>query len=223
VIPRLLFAFILATSISGQAAGSEILTGVASVIDGDTLDIHGNRIRLHGIDAPESAQLCLDSDQKPWRCGQQAALVLAERIGRAVVRCEKRDVDRYQRIVAVCSLGNTDLNGWMVRHGWAVAYRRYSLDYVEAENAAQQARAGIWIGRFIDPASWRRGERLKVEGAAHARRCQIKGNISRNGQRIYHVPGDEYYEATRIDESKGERWFCSEDEALKTGWRKSAR
>lgn len=223
MIPRLLFALILVTSISGQAAGSEILTGVASVIDGDTLDIHGTRIRLHGIDAPESAQLCLDSDQKPWRCGQQAALALAERIGRTLVRCEKRDVDRYQRIVAVCRLGDTDLNGWMVRQGWAVAYRRYSMDYVEAENAAQQARAGIWIGRFIDPASWRRGERLQITEKAPARRCQIKGNISRNGQRIYHVPGAAYYEATRIDEAKGERWFCTEDEALKAGWRKSAR
>jgi endonuclease YncB( thermonuclease family) len=223
VIIRLLFALVLIMSTAGHAGGTESLTGVASVIDGDTLDIHGTRIRLHGIDAPESAQLCLASDQKPWRCGQQAALALAERIGRAVVRCEKRDVDRYQRIVAVCRLGDTDLNGWMVRQGWAVAYRRYSMDYVQAENAAQQARAGIWIGRFIDPASWRRGERLQVSGEAPASSCLIKGNISRNGERIYHAPGTADYGSTRIDESKGERWFCSEDEALKAGWRKSAR
>ncbi len=223
MITRILFTLVLIASFAGQAIGAEGLTGVASVIDGDTLDIHGTRIRLHGIDAPESTQLCLDSDQKPWRCGQQAALALAERIGRAVVRCEKRDVDRYQRIVAVCSLGDTDLNGWMVRHGWAIAYRRYSMDYVQAENAAQQARAGIWIGRFIDPVSWRHGERLQIEGDAPARSCLIKGNISRDGERIYHAPGAADYGSTRIDESKGERWFCSEDEALKAGWRKSAR
>jgi hypothetical protein len=134
------------------------------------------------------------------------------------ISVQARRCDR-PRLVAY----DTDLNGWMVRQGWAVAYRRYSMDYVEAENAAQQARAGIWIGRFIDPASWRRGERLKVEGEAHARSCQIKGNISRDGQRFYHLPGAADYASTRIDEVKGERWFCSEDEALKAGWRKSAR
>ena len=223
MIARFLFALIFITSSAGPAMGNESLTGVTSVIDGDTLDIHGTRIRLHGIDAPESTQLCLDPSQKPWRCGQQAALALAEKIGRSVVRCEKRDVDRYQRIVAVCRLGDTDLNAWMVRQGWAVAYRRYSRNYVQDENAAQQARVGIWIGRFIDPASWRRGERLQVAGEVQPRSCPIKGNISRNGERIYHVPGTADYGSTRIDESKGERWFCSEDEALKAGWRKSAR
>ena len=203
--------------------GTESLTGVTSVIDGDTLDIHGTRIRLHGIDAPESVQLCLDPSQKSWRCGQQAALALAEKIGRAVVRCDKRDVDRYHRIVAVCRLGDTDLNAWMVRQGWAVAYSRYSRDYVEDENAAQKARVGIWVGRFIDPANWRLGERLKITQEVPARPCPIKGNINRNGQRIYHVPGAADYASTRIDESKGERWFCSKDEALKAGWRKSGR
>jgi len=82
-------------------------------------------------------------------------------------------------------------------------------------------KAGIWAGRFIEPSRWRRGDRLQASKGRAADACQIKGNISRSGERIYHVPGARDYGPTRIDESKGERWFCSEDEALKAGWRRS--
>lgn len=200
--------------------GETLITGIVNVIDGDTLEIRGQRIRLHGIDAPESAQVC-EIDGNQYRCGQQAALALSDKIGRASVRCEQRDIDRYKRIVAVCRLGEVDLNGWMVRQGWASAYRQYSLDYVGDENAALTARAGIWAGHFVEPSEWRRGKRLKSASETTADACQIKGNINRNGERIYHVPDARDYGPTLIDESKGERWFCSEDEALKAGWRRS--
>jgi endonuclease YncB( thermonuclease family) len=221
---HLIFALAVATSAVGTAAAQSSFVGVASVIDGDTLDIHGQRIRLHGIDAPESGQFC-KKDGKQYRCGQRAALELADKIGRSTVRCEQRDIDRYKRIVAVCRLGNIDLNAWMVRQGWAIAYRQYSRDYVDDESAAQASKAGIWAGRFIEPSRWRRGDRPAVESAKEpaAASCQIKGNISRSGERIYHVPGARDYGPTRIDESKGERWFCSEDEARKAGWRRSVR
>jgi endonuclease YncB( thermonuclease family) len=204
------------------AWGDPFIIGIASVIDGDTLEIRGQRIRLHGIDAPESAQFC-EKDGKQYRCGQQAALALSDKIGRATIRCEQRDIDRYKRIVAVCRLGNVDLNASMVREGWAIAYRPYSLDYVADEHAAQTAKVGIWSGRFIKPSRWRRGDRLTSEKAGDpvAGSCQIKGNISRKGERVYHVPGGRYYGPTRIDKSNGERWFCSEDEARKAGWRRS--
>jgi hypothetical protein len=101
------------------------LVGRASIIDGDTIEIHGRRVRLFGIDAPESRQLC-EVDGKPYRCGQQAALALADEIGQRTVWCEQREVDRYGRMVAVCSAGGEDLGRWMVRQGWALAYRRYS-------------------------------------------------------------------------------------------------
>ena len=219
---RLIFALAVASSAVGTAAAQSTVDGIASVIDGDTLDIHGQRIRLHGIDAPESSQFC-EKDGKQYRCGQRAALALAEKIGRATVRCEQRDIDRYKRIVAVCNLGNVDLNAWMVRQGWAIAYRQYSQDYVGDESAAQAEKAGIWAGRFVEPSRWRRGDRLAAESAKEPAdaSCQIKGNISRSGERIYHVPGGRYYGPTRINESKGERWFCSEDEARKAGWRQS--
>ncbi|MCR9072559.1 MAG: thermonuclease family protein [Alphaproteobacteria bacterium] len=221
-LPRLIFVLLVASSAVGTAAAQSPVVGVASVIDGDTLDIQGRRIRLHGIDAPESGQFC-EKEGKQYRCGQQAALALSDKIGQATVRCEQLDIDRYKRIVAVCRLGNIELNAWMVRQGWAIAYRRYSRDYIDDEGTAQVAKAGIWAGRFIEPSRWRRGERLTAESTSGPAgdACQIKGNISRSGDRIYHMPAGRDYGPTRIDESRGERWFCSEDEARKAGWRRS--
>ena len=134
------------------------MTGIASVIDGDTIEIHGRRIRLHGIDAPESRQQC-ERDGKRWACGKDAAFALADLIDRKPVSCDQRDTDRYGRIVAVCRLGNIDLNGWLVSQGYALAYRRYSRDYVDEEDEARQARAGIWAGEFVAPWDWRQGKR----------------------------------------------------------------
>jgi len=96
--------------------------GTASIIDGDTIEIHRTRIRLHGIDAPEVQQECTWPDGTVWRCGQHAALALSDHIGRAVVRCELRDHDRYGCIVAVYFLVGENLNRWMVTDGWAAAF-----------------------------------------------------------------------------------------------------
>lgn len=138
--------------------GDEIV-GRASVIDGDTLDINGTRIRLHGMDAPESRQSCKVLGR--WsRCGQRASGALARKIGGRPVACEPRDRDRYNRIVAVCRVDGEDLNAWMVAQGWALAYRRYSLAYVQEEGAASASGRGIWQGDFVAPWDWRRGKRL---------------------------------------------------------------
>lgn len=134
--------------------------GHASVIDGDTIEIAGQRIRLHGIDAPESAQHCLDADLRIFRCGQDAANALDHMINDRLVRCEQLGRDRYNRIIARCFLGELDLNEAMVRSGHALAYRRYSSDYVGAEAEARSSGAGMWRGDFVSPWDWRRGERL---------------------------------------------------------------
>ena len=141
-------------AMASQAFAAE-LVGQARVVDGDTIEIHSQRLRLYGIDAPESSQTCLRAG-RPERCGQIAANALADRIGRQTVHCEQRDVDRYGRIVAVCRAGTTDLNGWMVEQGLAIAYRRYSLDYVAAEDRARSAGRGIWGTVFENPADYRR-------------------------------------------------------------------
>ena len=139
---------------AGGAEEKQIV-GVASVIDGDTIEIHGQRIRLHGIDAPESKQLCV-VDGKPWRCGAEAANRISETIGRKTVLCDWRDKDRYGRVVAVCSVDGKDLNAWMVSEGLAVAYRKYSADYVGQEDEAKVGRRGVWASEFDMPWDWRK-------------------------------------------------------------------
>lgn len=146
-------------------AAAETLSGVASVIDGDTLEIHGERIRLHGIDAPESGQHCRYAGTLQ-RCGQQAANALAEMIGRQAVRCEGKERDRYGRLIAVCYSGEANLNASMVRSGWALAYVQYSRDYVLHEQMAAQERQGMWRYEFDAPWDYRRGVRNNATPAA---------------------------------------------------------
>ncbi|MCV2876312.1 thermonuclease family protein [Rhodobacteraceae bacterium XHP0102] len=159
-MPLLKIVAALALLLSAAPVTANELVGVASVIDADTIEIRGVRIRLHGIDAPESRQLCRRNSGDEWRCGQQAALALSDRIGRRTVNCAVRDVDRYDRAIAVCTQDNQDLNRWLVNEGWAVAYRRYSRDYIEAEDQARRAGRNIWSGEFLMPWNWRRGQRL---------------------------------------------------------------
>ena len=208
----------------------EYLSGPARVIDGDTIAIGAARVRLHGVDAPESEQSCL-ADGKRWPCGQRAARALAGEIGGRTVACSERDRDRYGRLVAVCRHDGQDVNAWLVAQGWALAYRRYSRAYVHEESSARAARRGIWRGEFVAPWDWRRAERLArprreaprmTEGVQS--NCRIKGNISYNrGKRIYHMPGDRDYARTKISPTRGERWFCSEAEARAAGWRRAGR
>lgn len=98
---------------------AETHMGVASVVDGDTIEIHGERIRFHGIDAMEGRQLCADRSGSHWRCGAAAANALAELVGRKAVECRAIDRDRYGRVVAVCFVGSLNINAWMVSEGWA--------------------------------------------------------------------------------------------------------
>jgi len=152
-----LILIIAAPQISTDAFADVI--GRASVIDADTIEIHGQRIRLHGIDAPEKGQPCFDEVGKSYQCGRQAALALDEFIGMSPVRCRERDRDRYGRTVADCSVRGEDIELWLVRGGHAMAYRKYSNDYIAAEQEARNAKRGIWIGKVQPPWEWRKSLR----------------------------------------------------------------
>jgi endonuclease YncB( thermonuclease family) len=202
-----------ASSAPGSRADA---TGIIRVIDADTFDLGTLRVRLHGADAPEDAQTCLDALGKPWPCGDWAtaeARALWE--GRAA-SCEILDTDRYGREVARCEVEGQDIGATLVGRGMALAYVAYSDDYLPQQREAEAARAGLWQGEFDAPWDWRRQQREASAGSSEA--CRIKGNISGSG-RIYHLPGSRSYDRTRIDEGDGERWFCSAAEAEAEGWR----
>ena len=133
--------------------------GYLKIVDGDTIHIGKNKYRLHGIDAPETQQQC-KRENKKYKCGMEATRFLKSLIkDKNQVICEKKDMDRYKRIVAICYYDNKDLNKLMVKNGWAIAYRKYSKDYVDDETYARIKKLGIWDGKFLEPQEWRRNNR----------------------------------------------------------------
>lgn len=202
---------------ASEMAARTALTGTARVIDGDTLEIAGERVRLEGIDAPEMAQTCRRRPWGTWACGKAAATALEHLLAGQRVACEDRGTDKYGRMLGVCFLGTRDINSWMVREGLAWAFVRYSRSYVREEARARAAHAGIWQGE-AEPAWVFRAKRWAGAEDAAPQGCAIKGNVSTNGH-IYHLPWSPWYGTVRIDERRGERWFCSESEALAAGWR----
>jgi len=136
---------------SGSASSADMV-GQASIIDGDTLEIHGSRIRLWGIDAPESSQLCRGDDSLQYRCGAKAANDLDAFIAGRPVNCLPISLDRYGRTVATCSVGGADLGDWLVRNGLALDWPQYSeRKYEDAQREAEQAGRGMWEGSYIEP------------------------------------------------------------------------
>lgn len=142
------------------AASAEPLAGRASVIDGDTIEIHGTRIRLEGIDAPERRQSCMAKETgQVVRCGQKAAFFLADLLAEHAVTCSEAGKDRYGRTLAHCQVEGQDVGASMVRAGWALAFVRYSREYLSQEDEARTAGAGMWATEFVAPWDWRKGHR----------------------------------------------------------------
>jgi endonuclease YncB( thermonuclease family) len=191
--------------------------GQAIVIDGDTIELDGQNYRLHGIDAPEAGQKCSKAGGGNWRCGDIATESLIKLVRGKQVQCDNRGKDGFERVIGVCSVGGVDINRQMVLKGYAWAFRKFSQDYIQEENTARNAGLGIWQANTQTAESFR-AERWVVAKQISPNGCPIKGNISRNG-RIYHAPWSPWYNRTKISINKGERWFCSEAEALEAGWR----
>jgi len=134
------------------------ISGPAIITDGDSIRIGRERIRFFGIDAPEMHQSCNDDLGKRYACGEVSRDALRAHVDGAPITCNPVDRDRYGRTVARCYANGEDLNAWMVANGWAVAYREFSRDYVQAEERAHAARLGLWKGEFMLPSLWRRRE-----------------------------------------------------------------
>ena len=145
---------ILLILISKILAGE--ISGIPKITDGDTIKISDKRIRFHGIDTPEKKQVCTKNYEE-YNCGKISTDALTKRINGNVVICKLQDkLDKYKRYIGVCFVDGIDLNKWMVRKGYAVAYRRYSEDYTEDENYAKRNKLGLWAGNFIHPEKWRK-------------------------------------------------------------------
>ena len=138
------------------------LVGIARVINGDTIALGSTRIRLDGIDAPETKQTC-ELNGQTYPCGQQSTEALITLLGARPVECSEKGKDRNQRIIARCEVGSIDIGNWMVEHGWAVAFRKYSMAYVGAEEHARAAKLGMWAGNFSMPEQWRRATRTEAK------------------------------------------------------------
>ena len=137
----------------------EILSGQVRAIDADSLDMDGRSVRLFGIDAVEKNQTCEDRAGREWPCGRHATEKLAAVLDGQNVRCIVQDTDRYGRAVSVCEAGGKDINHWVARNGWAVAYTCYSREYERDEAQARAEKTGIFAGSFIPPEDWRRQRR----------------------------------------------------------------
>ncbi|MDZ4843757.1 MAG: thermonuclease family protein [Hyphomicrobium aestuarii] len=217
------------------------IEGAARIVDGDTIDVAGTRIRLEGIDAPEAGQLCNRRDGGTWDCGTEATRVLTSLINGSAVQCAVEGRDVYGRTLGTCFPARREetpqrrgsitegairaetpqrrvsINAEMVRRGLAWAFVKYSSTYVGEEAAARQAQNGIWQAA-TRTASDHRATRWVSASEAAPDGCAIKGNISHSG-RIYHMPWSPWYAKVVMRADKGTRWFCSEAEAVAAGWR----
>ena len=147
-----------------KAKELKIISGMAKVIDGDTIQIHKKKIRLFGIDAPEKNQKCqkiwltiaLFSFNKDYSCGEISTNKLKKKINNQFMICKWKNKDRYKRLIAECFKDKTNINAWMVRYGYAVAYRKYSKKYVAHEEIAKKDKLGLWSGTFEMPWDFRK-------------------------------------------------------------------
>lgn len=213
---------------SAVLGSTKELTQVKRVIDGDTIELtDGKRVRYIGIDTPETVD-----PRKPVQCfGREAHDKNAELLSGKEVRLEKdiSETDKYGRLLRYVYVNDVMVNDTLVREGFAHASSyppdiKYQEQLTQAEAEARQQERGLWsscesgqspsvIHASTPPSS---AQKTSLPDAS----CLIKGNISSSGK-IYHLPGCGSYDKTSIDESVGERWFCTEEEAIFAGWRKA--
>ena len=237
------FLFAALVLLLPSLASAADITGAAKIREADTIQIGNSRIRLAGIDAPSVDQLCLNNKGDRWTCGVAARDELIRHTEGRNWTCHVGQTDRRGRSLARCEVDGEDIQRWLVRSGWALAYTRFSRDYEADEAQAREAKVGMWQGAFIAPWDWRvRNKKTPILGAANAPEnaravllasasgevapspdCTIKGNVNSAGECIYHRPTSRWYAQIKMRISKGTRWFCSVEEAEAAGCRETRR
>jgi endonuclease YncB( thermonuclease family) len=215
-------ALAVCLSIHATTAALAEIRGRPEILDADTFDVGLVRIRLHGIDAPEIGQRCVEPGGGTWDCGAAAVQRLQELVSDGGLVCTGRERDPYGRVIASCTAEGRDIADVLVGEGLAWAYTDYSDDYADEEAAARAAGLGIWRAETQTAWDFRADRWQRAAAVAPRPNCPIKGNISTRGDHIYHTPWSKYYSRTKIDERQGEAWFCNEAEAEAAGWRPAA-
>ena len=221
----------VADAVAQQGRGRSI-AGSATAYDGDSLILNGNTlVHLDGINAPEIGQRCFDRRNERYECGDRAKRTLNGLVAGQQVDCLVRAEDLLKRVVVTCDVAGIDAGAFMISRGFAMARGQKGADYAPLEQQARQQRRGLWQGQFIDPHAWRNGGfavqegyqgRIEYGGSwGGAGRCLIKGNIDASGRRSYYMPWETWYYKTQVTPVREERWFCSEDEARRAGFRKT--
>lgn len=196
----------------------EKVNGRARAVSGDTLSVAGRLIRLEGIEAPELAQTCRNSRGRSWRCGRAAQRRLAIMTGRKRVSCEIAETGTPRLYGGRCTISDTDIAESLVKTGYVFARSGVlGSTYGTAEAEARSAKLGVWRGANERPAAFREKRWAKAKQAAPSG-CPIKGRIVRRAK-VYVLPWSPGYVRARVSTRRGERWFCSENEAIAAGWR----
>lgn len=212
----------------GKSVSKAGLVKVTRVIDGDTIEIEGGeRVRYIGIDTPET----LDP-RKPVQCfGVESSKKNKELVEGKTVRLEKdiTDRDKYNRLLRYVWLDDTLINLALVTGGFAYSYSyppdiKYQDKFVAAQKEARETKVGLWSACGSESSETAvSSSKIQVSSSVQksGNDCSIKGNINASGEKIYHLSGCGSYSKTKIEENRGERWFCSESEAQSAGWRKA--
>lgn len=198
--------------------GTETITGSAAALDGDTLRIEGRIIRLAGIDAPELTQRCRNRRGRRWRCGAVARRDLARRVRRQTLSCTVETGTQDRIGSGTCRANDKDVSIALLERGRAFATDEANAAQKEAVRLAKDAKRGVWSGEAELPAEYRK-RRWDRAAANTPDGCPIKGvHLSRNRGKVFITPWSPSYRNRRVRPSRGDQWFCAEDEALQAGF-----